>query len=48
MAGVPLWRVSSITLEHLYQAIVEAGADAVLVASIAHFGKYTITQMKEY
>jgi len=36
------------TLEHLYQAIVEGGADAVLVASIAHFGKYTITQMKEY
>jgi cyclase len=36
------------TLEHLYQAIVEAGADAVLVASIAHFGKYTIKQMKEY
>jgi cyclase len=36
------------TLEHLYQGIVEAGADAVLVASIAHFGKYTIRQMKEY
>ena len=36
------------TLEHLYQAIVEAHADAVLVASIAHFGKYTISQMKEY
>jgi len=36
------------TLEHLYQAIVDAGADAVLVASIAHFGKYTIRQMKEY
>ncbi|MHC4659135.1 MAG: imidazole glycerol phosphate synthase subunit HisF [Planctomycetota bacterium] len=36
------------TLEHLYQAIVEAGADAVLVASIAHFGTYTIRQMKEY
>ena len=36
------------TLEHLYQAIVEGGADAVLVASIAHFGKYTIRQMKEY
>jgi len=36
------------TLEHLYQAIAEAGADAVLVASIAHFGKYTIRQMKEY
>lgn len=36
------------TLEHLYQAIVEAGADAVLVASIAHFGTFTIKQMKEY
>jgi len=36
------------TLEHLYQVIVEGGADAVLVASIAHFGKYTIRQMKEY
>ena len=35
------------TLEHLYQAIVEAHADAVLVASIAHFGTYTIKQMKE-
>lgn len=36
------------TLEHLYQAIVDGHADAVLVASIAHFGKYTIKQMKQY
>lgn len=36
------------TLEHLYEAITEGHADAVLVASIAHFGKYTIKQMKEY
>jgi len=36
------------TLEHLYQAIVDGHADAVLVASIAHFGKFTIRQMKEY
>lgn len=36
------------TLEHLYQVIVKAHADAVLVASIAHFGTYTIKQMKEY
>ena len=36
------------TLQHLYEAIVNAHADAVLVASIAHFGKYTIKQMKEY
>jgi len=36
------------TLEHLYDAIVEGGADAVLMASITHFGNYTIRQMKEY
>ncbi len=36
------------TLEHLYEAIVEGRADAVLVASIAHFGTYSIKQMKEY
>lgn len=36
------------TLEHLYEAIRDAHADAVLVASIAHFGKYTIREMKEY
>lgn len=35
-------------LEHLYQAITEGHADAVLVASIVHFGKYTIGQIKEY
>jgi cyclase len=36
------------TLEHLYEAVVDGHADAVLVASIAHFGTYTIRQMKEY
>jgi len=36
------------TLEHLYDAIAEGHADAVLVASIAHFGTYSIRQMKEY
>jgi len=35
-------------LEHLYDAIVVGGADAVLMASITHFGNYTIKQMKEY
>lgn len=35
-------------LEHLYDAIVDGGADAVLMASITHFENYTITQMKEY
>ena len=36
------------TLEHLYDAIVDGGADAVLMASITHYGNYTIKQMKEY
>jgi len=36
------------TLEHLYDAIVEGGADAVLMASITHFENYTIKQIKEY
>jgi cyclase len=35
-------------LEHLYDAIVDGHADAVLMASITHFGNYTIRQMKEY
>jgi cyclase len=36
------------TLEHLYDAIISGGADAVLMASITHFENYTIMQMKEY
>jgi cyclase len=35
-------------LEHLYDAIVVGGADAALMASITHFGNYTIKQIKEY
>lgn len=35
-------------LEHLYDAIVEGNADAVLMASITHFGNYSIRQIKEY
>lgn len=35
-------------LEHLYDAIVDGHADAVLMASITHFRNYTIRQMKEY
>jgi len=35
-------------LEHLAEAITAAGADAVLVASIAHYGTFTIKQMKQY
>ncbi len=35
-------------LEHLDDAITKGHADAVLVASIAHFGTFTIRQMKEF
>jgi cyclase len=34
-------------LEHLVDVVVEGHADAVLVASIAHYGTFTIRQMKE-
>jgi len=36
------------TLEHLSEVIIDGHADAVLVASIAHFGTFTIRQMKEH
>jgi cyclase len=35
-------------LDHLYDAIVDGGADAVLMASITHFENYTIKQIKEH
>ena len=35
-------------LEHLYQAFDQGNADAVLAASIFHFGTYSIGQAKEY
>ncbi|NLG32467.1 MAG: imidazole glycerol phosphate synthase subunit HisF [Syntrophomonadaceae bacterium] len=35
-------------LEHLYEAIDEGKADAVLCASIFHYGEYTIRKAKQY
>jgi cyclase len=34
--------------EHLYEALTDGGADAVLAASIFHFGKYDIAFLKGY
>jgi cyclase len=34
-------------LEHLVDAVEEGGADAVLCASIFHYGHYTVRQAKE-
>jgi imidazole glycerol-phosphate synthase subunit HisF len=36
------------TLEHLYQGVVSGGADAVLAASIFHFGEFTVGQARDY
>src|SRR5512138_2375993 len=36
------------TLEHLYEGVAAGGADAVLAASIFHFGEYTVGQAREY
>ena len=35
-------------LEHLYEAIKNGGASAVLAASIFHYGEFTIKETKEY
>jgi cyclase len=36
------------TLQHLYEGIVEGGADAVLAASIFHFGEHTVGEARDY
>ena len=36
------------SLQHLYDAISLGKADAVLAASIFHFGEYSISQAKDF
>ncbi len=36
------------TLEHFYEGLTSGGADAVLAASIFHFGKFRVREVKEY
>lgn len=36
------------TMAHLYEGVVQGQADAVLAASIFHFGEFTIPQVKQY
>jgi cyclase len=36
------------TLEHLQAGLVRGGADAVLAATIFHFGQYTVPQAKQF
>ncbi|MBT8115689.1 MAG: imidazole glycerol phosphate synthase subunit HisF, partial [Arenicella sp.] len=35
------------TLQHLVEGVIEGGADAVLAASIFHFGEYTVEDAKQ-
>ena len=35
-------------LQHLVDGVIQGGADAVLAASIFHFGEYSIAEAKEY
>jgi cyclase len=36
------------TLDHLVEGVTQGGADAVLAASIFHFGEYTVPEAKAY
>jgi cyclase len=36
------------TLEHLYEGLTTGGADAVLAASIFHFGEHTVGEVKRF
>jgi len=35
-------------LQHLAEGVLEGGVDAVLAASIFHFGEYTVQEAKAY
>ncbi len=47
--GVPVIASGGVgTREHLAQGVLEGGADAVLAASVFHFGDFTVYEAKEY
>jgi len=47
--GVPVIASGGVgSLEHLAQGVLEGRADAVLAASIFHFGEFTVRQAKEH
>ena len=35
-------------LEHFAEGVIDGGADAVLAASVFHFGQYSVREVKEY
>jgi cyclase len=47
--GVPVIASGGVgTLEHLAAGVRDGGADAVLAASIFHFGQHTVREAKAY
>ncbi|MBL8419410.1 MAG: imidazole glycerol phosphate synthase subunit HisF, partial [Dechloromonas sp.] len=47
--GIPIIASGGVgTLQHLADGVSEGRADAVLAASIFHFGEFTVRQAKEY
>ncbi len=47
--GIPVVASGGVgTLEHLAQGALEGGADAVLAASIFHFGQHSVGEAKEH
>jgi cyclase len=47
--GVPVIASGGVgSAEHFAQGVLEGGADAVLAASVFHFGELTVTQVKEH
>jgi cyclase len=47
--GIPVVASGGVgTLAHLAEGVIAGGADAVLAASIFHFGEFSVKQAKEY
>ncbi len=47
--GVPVIASGGVgSLEHLAEGVIEGHADAVLAASVFHFGEFTVRQAKEH
>ena len=47
--GVPVIASGGVgTLEHLAEGVLDGGADAVLAASVFHFGDFTVRQAKQH
>jgi cyclase len=47
--GVPVIASGGVgNLQHLCDGVLKGGADAVLAASIFHYGEYTVRQAKDF